>query len=103
LLEHELRSQFPVEKLASIMEPSENSVELTGLGGDEITSKEEPGTADQSLEENASGPEFNPNWRFYLAFASLAVVTLAVRIFSDCPPACETLGSTFLVEASRQL
>jgi ABC-type branched-subunit amino acid transport system permease subunit len=63
------------------MESSERSIEPTQLGaahGDQITAKEEPGTAEQSIEENALSPEFNPNWRFYLAFASLAVVTLAV-------------------------
>jgi hypothetical protein len=62
------------------MEASARSTELGAGSGDEITSKEEPGTAEQSIEENTSDPEFSPNWRFYLAFVSLCVVTLAVCI-----------------------
>jgi hypothetical protein len=68
------------------MESSEKPIAPTDVAdasGNEITSKEEPETAELSIEENASGPEFSPNWRFYLAFCSLAVVTLAVCIFSD--------------------
>jgi hypothetical protein len=53
-----------------------------GLAGDEITAIEKPGTAPQSDAENRASLEFNPDWRFYLAFSTLAVVTLAVRIFS---------------------
>jgi hypothetical protein len=56
--------------------------DVADASGDEITSKEEPETAEQSIDENASSPKFSPNWRFYLAFCSLAVVTLAVCIFS---------------------
>ena len=85
------------------MEPSDKPTELCNVSGDEITSKEEPETADQSIEENASGPEFSPNWRFYLAFCSLAVVTLAVCMFSNYVPAHETLGSAFLHKTSRYL
>lgn len=67
------------------MESSTKSVEPSdqaGAGGDKIISKEEPMTAAQSIEDDGLGPEFSPNWRFYLAFASLAVVTLAVCRFS---------------------
>jgi hypothetical protein len=53
-----------------------------GLAGDEITATEELGTAPQSDAENRASSEFNPDWRFYLAFSTLAVVTLAVRIIS---------------------
>jgi hypothetical protein len=77
--------------------------DVVDASGNEITSKEEPETAEQSIEENASGPEFSPNWRFYFAFCSLCVVTLAVCIFSESFPACETLGSTFLIGTSRDL
>ncbi|KAH8799927.1 major facilitator superfamily domain-containing protein [Hyaloscypha sp. PMI_1271] len=65
------------------MESSEKPIaptDVVDVSGNEITSKEEPETAEQSIEENASGPEFNPNWRFYLAFCSLAVVTLAAAL-----------------------
>jgi hypothetical protein len=65
------------------MESPEKPTELGNASGDEITSKEELQTAAQSIEENTSVPEFNPNWRFYLAFCSLAVVTLAVCTFAD--------------------
>jgi hypothetical protein len=51
------------------------------LSGDEITPTKESETTLQKDQENASSPEFNPNWRFYLAFATLAVVTLAVCLF----------------------
>ncbi|PMD33262.1 MFS general substrate transporter [Hyaloscypha variabilis F] len=62
------------------MESPDKPTELGNASGDESTWKEEPQTAAQSIEENTSVPEFNPNWRFYLAFCSLAVVTLAVSL-----------------------
>jgi hypothetical protein len=68
-----------MESLTKSVAPSN----LAGASGDEITSKEEPEIAEPSIEEDGLGPEFSPNWRFYLAFASLAVVTLAVCMFSD--------------------
>ncbi len=83
------------------MESPEKPVEPGNASGDEITSKEEPDTAEQSIEENGSGPEFTPNWRFYLAFCALAVVTVAVCISSDDVPTCEAVGSTFFIQTSR--
>jgi uncharacterized membrane protein len=82
------------------MEASARSTELGAGSGDEIASKEEPGTAEQSIEENTSDPEFSPNWRFYLASLSLCVVTLVaciLRLFL----APETLDSTFLKGSSK--
>jgi hypothetical protein len=86
------------------MEASARSTEPTELGagsGDEITSKEEPGTAEQSIEDNTSGPDFSPNWRFYLAFASLCVVTLAVCILR-LSLATGTLDSTVPMGSSQK-
>ena len=83
------------------MEASASSTELGAGSGDEITSKE-PGTAEKSIEENITEPEFSPNWRFYLAFASLCVVTLAVCIL-QLSVAPETLDSTFLTNSSQMI
>ncbi len=82
------------------MEASARSTELGAASGDEITSQKEPRTAEQSI-ENTTDPQFSPNWRFYLAFASLCVVTLAVYIprLSVAP---ETLDTTFLMESSQK-
>jgi len=78
------------------MEALARSIELGAGSGDEITSKEEPGTAEQSLEENISSPEFSPHWGFYLAFASLCVVTLAVCILRLSPVSgSSTLRSSY--------
>ena len=60
------------------MESSGNVTELGNASSDEITSKDEPEIAEQVITENAAEPEFEGNWRFYLAFCSLSVVTLAV-------------------------
>ena len=84
------------------MEALARSIELGAGSGDELTSKEEPGTAEQSLEENISSPEFSPHWGFYLAFASLCVVTLAVCIL-QLSVAPETLDSTFLTNSSQMI
>ena len=83
------------------MEALARSTELGACSGDEITSKEEPGTAEQSIEENISSPEFRPHWGFYLAFASLCVVTLAVCILGSYL-ASKIVGSTFLMYSSQR-
>jgi hypothetical protein len=53
-------------------------MELSALEPDGKTSREEPETTVQTEAENRAALEFNPNLRFYLAFSTLAVVTLAV-------------------------
>jgi hypothetical protein len=53
-------------------------MELSALGPDGKTSREEPEIVVQADAEGRAIPEFNPNWRFYLAFSTLAVITLAV-------------------------
>ena len=70
--------------MESIEKPTA-SAELSDASGDEIA-KEEPETAEQVAAEAPQSFEFSPNWRFYLAFSSLAVVTLAVcnLIFLEC-------------------
>lgn len=48
--------------------------------GEEISTKiEDPSLNGCEAEhEPVSTPEFNPDWRFYLAFTTLAIVALAV-------------------------
>jgi hypothetical protein len=65
------------------MEALARSIELGAGSGDEITSKEEPGTAEQSLEENISSPEFSPHWGSTW-HSPLFVLSHLRYVFYDC-------------------